>query len=71
MTPQVHGSGHLTHTKMLIPSACQEAEGIGILNKQSKKKMSEQEYNSYLNDVEDIYESNAPIEEEYDIQYKW
>lgn len=33
--------------------------------------MSEQEYNSYLNDVEDIYESNAPIEEEYDIQYKW
>lgn len=30
-----------------------------------------QEYNSYLNDVEDIYESNAPIEEECDIQYKW
>ena len=30
-----------------------------------------QEYNSYLNDVEYIYESNTPIEEECDIQYKW
>ena len=33
MTPQVHGSELLTHTKMLIPSVCQGAEGIGILKK--------------------------------------
>lgn len=32
MTPQVHGSGHLTHGKLLIPSALQWAGGIGRLN---------------------------------------
>ena len=32
MTPQVHGSGHLTHGKLPIPSALQWVEGIGRLN---------------------------------------
>ena len=32
MTPQVHGSGHLTHGKLPIPSALQWVEGIGGLN---------------------------------------
>lgn len=33
MTPQVHGSEHLIHGKMPIPSALQWVEGIGRLNK--------------------------------------
>lgn len=40
MTPQVHGSGHLTHGKLPIPSALQWVEEIGRLNSCQNKKLN-------------------------------